>query len=136
MIDTFASLREEVLEPSHSFTQSGQLTRSTLYLTPHLSLKCYYREHRSRNRPSSVAFVNQANERADNLANECFVCGFKRDAYDDLDITHAPSFDAHSFDHHNSKYRAPPLNAMLVGVSNGVADEQCADESSLRAQSY
>jgi hypothetical protein len=40
-----------------------------------------------------------AGERADTLANECFVCGFSRTAYDDIGLP-SPTFDQHKAKHH------------------------------------
>jgi hypothetical protein len=41
-----------------------------------------------------IALV-QDDERQDTLTNECYVCGFKRSAYDDVGLTHGPAFDVH-----------------------------------------
>jgi inositol 1,4,5-triphosphate receptor type 1/inositol 1,4,5-triphosphate receptor type 3 len=48
-----------------------------------------------------AALREEAAERADLLENECFVCGFKRSTYDDLGLTHGPTFDMHRDNDHN-----------------------------------
>jgi hypothetical protein len=35
------------------------------------------------------------------LENQCFVCGFSREAYDDIPGFHGPSFDSHKDKDHN-----------------------------------
>jgi len=47
------------------------------------------------------ALRDEANERADVLENQCFVCGFTREAYEDLPDFDGPSFDKHKDTDHN-----------------------------------
>jgi len=48
------------------------------------------------------ALREEAERREDTLANECFVCGFKRTTYDDAGLIHGPSFDTHRDEEHDS----------------------------------
>jgi len=49
-----------------------------------------------------AALREEAESREDIMSNECFICGLKRDAYDDLNLPPgSPSFDDHCENEHN-----------------------------------
>ena len=64
----------------------------------------------------------EAQERADKLINECFICGFTRSAYDDIGMPN-PTFDQHLLKNHyiwNYVFFVQYLNAKDVTEYTGV----------------